>query len=310
MALANQSVGDAASIELQTFGLIAARDELMENRISRDISTLEEGFQATNDAEKFIGSVGDDIIFAAGGDDLFGGGTAVNSINEGDIFVGGDGKDTAVFAGKEDDYIFTEDTGSAIYNAIETALDHGSLNNEKLLLIQKATNPTGYTYVQSEVIRFTADGTWVNFDQSSGEISGSMMSEVITGSTLKTDKIKGGAGNDTLNGFGGHLEEYDLIDGGYGNDVIMASGSNTKATGGSGQDIFKISSLNGTFVINDFSSSDDKIDLRDFQSSGSALNIEDIITASSDYSEGTISGVKIDLSTWTNGADTYWFCHN
>ena len=127
-----------------------------------------------------------------------------------------------------------EDTGSAIYNAIETALDHGSLNNEKLLLIQKATNPTGYTYVQSEVIRFTADGTWVNFDQSSGEISGSMMSEVITGSTLKTDKIKGGAGNDTLNGFGGHLEEYDLIDGGYGNDTIMASGSNTKATGGSG----------------------------------------------------------------------------
>ena len=151
LALANQSVGDAASIELQTFGLIAARDELMENRISRDISTLEEGFQATNDAEKFIGSVGDDIIFAAGGDDLFGGGTAVNSINEGDIFVGGDGKDTAVFAGKEDDYIFmVEDTGSAIYNAIETALDHGSLNNEKLLLIQN--NPTGYTYVQ-QVIR-------------------------------------------------------------------------------------------------------------------------------------------------------------
>ena len=87
----------------------------MENRISRDISSLEESFQATNDAEKFIGSVGDDIIFAAGGDDLFGGGTSENSINEGDIFVGGDGKDTAVFAGKEDDYIFmVEDTGSAI----------------------------------------------------------------------------------------------------------------------------------------------------------------------------------------------------
>ena len=196
-----------------------------------------------------------------------------------------------------------EDTGSAIYNAIETALDHGSLNNEKLLLIQKATNPTGYTYVQSEVIRFTADGTWVNFDQSSGEISGSMMSEVITGSTLKTDKIKGGAGNDTLNGFGGHLEEYDLIDGGYGNDVIMASGSNTKATGGSGQDILRYQVWTN-FVTNDFSS-DDKIDLRDFQSSGSALTIEDIITASSDYSEGTINGVKIDLSTWTKGADTF-----
>ena len=33
--------------------------------------------------------------------------------------------------------------------------------------------------------------------------------------------------------------------------------------------------------------------------------IEDIITASSDYSEGTINGVKIDLSTWTKGTDSF-----
>ena len=126
-----------------------------------------------------------------------------------------------------------------------------------------------------------------------------MMSEVITGSSLKTDKILGGAGNDILKGSGGQQDQFDIIKGGYGNDTIIAEGKNTEATGGPDQDIFKVSELEGKFIINDFSANDDKIDLRDFLKSGSALTLDDIITASTDYSEGTVSGLKIDLSNWT-----------
>ena len=124
IALANKSVGDATSIEFQTFGLIAARDELIEERVTRDLTSTAPDFQATEEDEKFIGSADDDIIFGAGGDDIFGGGTDLSSINEGDIFVGGTGKDAVVLFGKEEDYIFMiEDPGSNTYNAIELMLD-------------------------------------------------------------------------------------------------------------------------------------------------------------------------------------------
>ena len=84
--MANKSVGDATSIEFQTFGLIAARDELIEDRVTRDLTSIAPDFQATEEDEKFIGSEDDDIIFEPG-DDIFGGGTDLSSINEGDIFI-------------------------------------------------------------------------------------------------------------------------------------------------------------------------------------------------------------------------------
>ena len=170
--------------------------------------------------KSLLDQTNDDIIFGAD-DDIFGGGTDTSSINEGDIFIGGTEK-TRVLVGKEEDYIFmVEDPGSNTYDAIELMLDQGNLSNQKLLIAQKAVDPTGYTYVQSEIIRFTNDGTWFTFDQDTGEISGSMMSEIITGSSLKTDKILGGAGNDILKGSGGQLDNFDIIKGGYGNDTSL-----------------------------------------------------------------------------------------
>ena len=57
--------------------------------------------------------------------------------------------------------------------------------------------------------------------------------------------------------------------------------------------------LSGTLLIKDFISKDDKIDFRAFEKSeGVALKFDDILSSSSSYSEGEVSGVKIDVSSW------------
>ena len=68
------------------------KDELIEDRVTRELTSIAPDFQATEEDEKFIGSADDDIIFGAGGDDIFGGGTDLSSTNEGDIFIGGMGR--------------------------------------------------------------------------------------------------------------------------------------------------------------------------------------------------------------------------
>ena len=65
----------------------------------------------------------------------------------------------------------------------------------------------------------------------------------ITGPSLKTDKILGGAGSDILKGSGGQLDNFDVNKGGYGNDTIIAEGENTEASSGPDHDIFKVSEL-------------------------------------------------------------------
>ena len=97
-----------------------------------------------------------------------------------------------------------ENPGSTIYEAIETSLNNGNLNNEKLLVLQKTTDPTSYIYIQTEVIRFTNDGSWISFNQITGEISGNMINEIIVGSKLKTDLFNGGSGDDILQGSEGN----------------------------------------------------------------------------------------------------------
>jgi len=307
LASTNKQISDATTIEDQVAGKLAARDELIANRIIKELSTLSPDFESTDQAEKFLGSNDDDIIFASGGDDLFGGDATTSLLNEGDIFVGGLGRDTVVLAGSEDDYILmSKGPESDIHKTVNMTLEQGSLDTGFVLAIQKFSNPSGFIYLQSEIIRFTEDITWLEFDEVTGGISGSISTDTLKGSSFTTDIFDGGLGDDILSGFGGLDNDFDIIKGGYGNDQIIVEGKNTDADGGSGHDIFKILGLNGTLMIRNFSSAEDKIDLRSFEKSeGVELTFENISDAASVYSQSDISGVKIDLSTWVKETKNY-----
>ena len=74
-----------------------------------------------------FGSDDDDIVFGAGGNDLFGGNDSISLMNEGDTFIGGDGNDIAIVSGSVKDYVFmTETTGSMRYDTVEMMLSNGA----------------------------------------------------------------------------------------------------------------------------------------------------------------------------------------
>ncbi|MFL2803155.1 MAG: hypothetical protein ACJ0DD_10465 [Paracoccaceae bacterium] len=300
LAAANKKISDSVTIEGQVFGQLLGQDEITANRVARELSLLEPDFQSTDDAEKFFGSADDDIIFAGAGDDLFGGGTDETALNVGDIFIGGEGKDAVFLSGQESDYkFFSETTGTELYQIIELSLDQGDLGSSRLLVAQKESDTSGYIYIQSEIVRFTGDSSWLSFDEVSGSLTGSISSDHMKGTSFTKDMINGDWGNDILEGFGGLGHTYDVVDGGGGDDTIIASGNNTEAIGGEGKDVFKVLDLSGTLLIKDFVSEDDKIDFRAFEKSeGVALNFNDIISSSTAYTEGEVSGVKIDISSW------------
>ena len=306
IAEANKGISESDTIEGQVFSQLAIRDDLLQNRVVRDLKLSDLEIQYTNESEKFIGSLeDDDFVYAAGGDDIFGDGSSADSLNEGDIFIGGSGKDTAVIAGSESDYIFMlEAAGSMRYDVVEASLGL-SLGNDKILVAQKTSDSSGLIFVQSEVVRFSDDASWFEFNQTTGQIEGGIFDDQFQGTSLVTDSFSGGYGNDTLNGFGGKSDSYDLLDGGQGDDIIIAEGGNTEARGGLGHDQFKVLGLDGSLLIQDFSSAttnnNDKIDLRAFNKGAEALTFEDILSATSNYSDGNTSGVKIDLSEWTLG---------
>ena len=123
--------------------------EILANRFL-DLNDIEFEFQSTVESEKFIEMTM--ILFLVIMEMIYLVGEVITSINEGDIFVGGEGKDTAVINGQESDYIFmVENPGSTIYEAIETSLNNGNLNNEKLLVLQKQLIQQ-VTFIQTEVI--------------------------------------------------------------------------------------------------------------------------------------------------------------
>ena len=123
--------------------------------------------------------------------------------------------------------------------------------------------------------------------------TGNNLNNVITGNS-SNNTLSGGAGNDTLYGGAGN----DLLAGGTGNDSLNGGADNDTLIGGIGNDILIGGTGADTFVwaladkgsngkpaidkIADFSSTEDKLDLRDLligESSGNILNYLDITTS-------------------------------
>lgn len=97
------------------------------------------------------------------------------------------------------------------------------------------------------------------------------------------DTLEGGAGNDSLSGDDGN----DTLDGGDGDDTLNSGAGSDSLTGGMGKDTYIFETGNGDDYINDFSVTDDILDLssikslstnfRDFSTEGSHQGILGVV---------------------------------
>ncbi|MCR4881893.1 MAG: hypothetical protein K6A44_08095, partial [bacterium] len=95
----------------------------------------------------------------------------------------------------------------------------------------------------------------------SNNFTGTFMNDIIRGSS-KPDVLKGGDGNDIIYGNFANGDKKDSLYGDAGNDIIFAS--DTKAYGGTGNDIFVSDYLDGSDIISD-ETGYDRLSLRNRQ---------------------------------------------
>jgi Ca2+-binding RTX toxin-like protein len=109
------------------------------------------------------------------------------------------------------------------------------------------------------------------------------LNNTVTGFDSSNDVINGQGGNDTLNGKGGN----DLLRGGAGDDRLLGGAGNdtlrggtglATLAGGTGNDIFVLTSGDGTDTITDFSRTADKIGLANGLSFGQLILTQGIGT--------------------------------
>ena len=95
LAEANILVQNATTIDGQSAGQFAAQDDIAKARTKIDLMNSDRlpDDPYSDDNEEIIGSEDDDIVFGAGGDDLF------TNFQEGDTFAGGDGHDAVIVDG-------------------------------------------------------------------------------------------------------------------------------------------------------------------------------------------------------------------
>ena len=197
-----------------------------------------------------IGDGGDNFLCGMGGDDtLFGG--AGNDIlrgaGDGDYLDGGSGIDVATY-------------WSSLF-AVTVDLEAG---------FGSAGHAEGDTLVSIETVlgsefwgdTLSASNTGSNLYGYGGDdtLIGRHGSDLLSAGS-GDDQLSGGAGDDMLFGEDGD----DALFGGDGNDLITAGIGDDTITGGAGRDQFKFRQGDGTDVITDFESGQDRIIFSDHQ---------------------------------------------
>jgi Ca2+-binding RTX toxin-like protein len=233
---------------------------------------------------------GHDILWGGAGGDTLLGGTGDDQLSGGadaDMLYGGYGADTYLYnlgdgfdtivdlggyndgadelrlgAGISADNLSLLRTGSDLVFTFDHAGDQLTLKNWVL------GPSSGY---QIEMIRF-ADGTvWSEAETSDAaqQTRGTAGNDVLRGSDLYRDRVRGLGGNDTLSGSG----YGDTLDGGDGDDLLDAGGNgslNREITyiGGKGNDTLIGSEYGDVYIFNLGDGVDTLIDHADYASDG------------------------------------------
>ncbi len=187
----------------------------------------------------------DDIIAALTGDDIIstsGGNDQANGNSGNDLIDLGTGNDIG-FGGKGDDTI----NGGADNDVLVGNLGADSLNGDD-----------GDDSIFGGQQNDTIDGGNGNDVIAAGKdddlVNGNTGNDLIFGN-IGNDNLSGDDGNDSL--FGG--QDDDVITGGAGDDLLSGDRGNDTLTGGDGNDIFQFRTGDGSDIITDFTSGEDKL---------------------------------------------------
>ena len=233
--------------------------------------------------EKIVGSSNDDTFIAGPGSDDIDGADhddddpmTGTDMEDGDtvsyelspeavqVTLGAAGAAQAQAPQDDTDSYATGDTLAFIENITGSALDDEITGNDQANKLMGGDGDDKMAGLAGNDTLMGGDG---NDMLGAVDVDGDNVDETDAGN----DKLMGGAGRDTLNGGDGS----DTFYGGPGDDEMTGGGVDTDpATGGTGHDIFVFSPEDGDGddIINGFSATEDKIDLRAF-----GLDAEDLV---------------------------------
>ncbi|MCW2292450.1 Ca2+-binding RTX toxin-like protein [Pseudomonas sp. BIGb0408] len=242
---------------------------------------------ATDDS--ISSGAGNDRIDTLGGNDTLDGGVGNDTLN------GGLGSDVYRFElGWGQDVINNYDTGIEKTDAIVFGQGIAKADiaitrsGSDLILSYKGTadkitvrnyfDNDGASAYKLEEIRFADGSQWSITQVKELAILGTTGNDTLTGYATD-DSISSGAGNDRIDALGGNDtidggEGNDTLNGGAGDDVLIGGAGNDTLNGGSGSDVYRFERSWGQDILDNYDSSETKIDAIEF---GSGITSGDIL---------------------------------
>lgn len=245
----------------------------------------------TAGADMLYGTAGADVLFGDAGDDYLEGGAGSDIYS----FRAGDGHDEI------DDW---DDPTSTDVLRFETGITPGQVTIargatdawDSVLTLASGDSITikGGFYPSSTVIeevRFADNTVWTAQDIRALHLAQSATAgdDVINGFLASDDIISAGDGNDAVYGYSGNDQILggagdDVLFGDEGDDVLAGGLGNDFLVGGLGADTFVFSASTGEDWVDDFSVSEDRLDISQFSQFNS---LADVVARSNEWEAGT-----------------------
>jgi Ca2+-binding RTX toxin-like protein len=228
-----------------------------------DSDTYDDIYGGDGNDTIYAGSASGNWIFGGNNDDVIVGGTSYDSIQGdagndsidagggNDIVYGGTGNDT-IRGGAGNDLLFGDDGNDTLYGGTGNDTLSGGTGDDTLIGGAGADSLSGGSGRDIVDYSASASAVTVNLTTNVGSggdaqgdtfasvdnIVGSNYDDILTGydgnfESGWSNRIDGGAGNDTIDGGGGN----DSLYGGTGNDTIFGGSGNDVVYGGSGNDV-------------------------------------------------------------------------
>jgi len=271
-----------------------------------DVSAVKALVQVPSEsADRLYGYSGSDALSGQGGNDLIFGGAGDDMLSgdaNDDQITGGSGSDVYLFElGWGQDVINNYDTGAEKTDAIVFGQGIAQANiaitrsgSDLILSFKGASdkitvlnyfNGDGSSAYKLEEIRFADGSQWTVTQVKELALLGTDGNDTLTGYAT-ADTISSGVGDDRINALGGNdtldgSEGNDTLNAGTGDDVLIGGAGNDTLNGGSGSDVYRFERGWGQDILDNYDSSETKVDAIEFVSGIAPTDIA-IIRSGSD----------------------------
>lgn len=244
-------------------------------------STGGAGTDTIINVEQLAGTAFNDTLLGNGSDNVISGNDGNDIIDGragGDVLFGGKGDDT-LYGGDGNDTLLGQGGNDTVYGgAGDDLINGGNWYSVRI----RDTGPNN-DYIDggtgTDKVYYNMAYGPVNVNLSSGVATGGAGINAFTQTLLNIENVDATSGNDTLIG----SDADNVLFGDYGDDILVGNGGNDRLLGSAGSDQMTGGSGADTFVM-------------DLMRAGKDLVL--------DFSAA--EGDKIDISSFTNYATTYW----